>query len=346
VARRARITNVGFDPKAEAPRWLRFLEEVLPDPEVRQYIQRLLGSCLTGVAEDRSLTLLVGTGHNGKGAMIEAIAYIMGDYSHAVSQRFVARRYSDPVPPHELAMLPGRRFVYGAELKKEMPMDVEMIKSLTGGDTMQACHKYQSPFNFKPKCKIVVSANHRPPIQDQTASIWDRLRIVKFPNQFERGQNRDNQLPSKLRYEGSGILNWMLAGAMEWQQHGLGSAVMIDLETEDERRSQDPLDDFFTDVAVILKEGKVSVGDLYSAYQDWADKEGFKRPWTKSKFSRMLQDRPGIEQKRTASKRMWLGIALRDERGNPRKQDMPSQQVIDRLVNDHMPPPEDDGDSY
>lgn len=322
------ITNVAFEQGADAPRWKRFLEEVIPDTETREYLQRLFGSCLTGIAKDRNLSLFVGTGHNGKGVMIETIAWVLGEYAHAVTQRFIARRSTDPVPPHELAQLPGKRFVYGAELKPDITMDVEMIKSLTGGDTIQACHKYQAPFSFKPKCKIVVSANHRPPIKDQTASIWDRLRIVKFPNQFERGKNRDNTLPEKLKQEGPGILNWMVEGALSWQEKGLGSAIAIELETEDERQEQDPLNDFFRDVVMLQEGASVGVIDVYEAYKDWADKEGYKRPWTKSKLSRTLKERPGVTQKRTASKRMWSGIAMRDERGLPRVQDMPSQEGL------------------
>lgn len=311
------LTGAGYDPAAEAPRWQRFLGEVLPDPEVRQLLQRWAGSCLTGVAKDRVLMLATGTGHNGKGVLIETLAHVLGDYAHAVSQRFVARRSNDPIPPHELALLRGKRLVFGAELKPDVPMDVELLKGLTGGDTIQACHKYQTPFSFRPKCKIFVSSNHRPPIHDQTASIWDRLRIIRFPNEFKRGVNRDERLLETLKGEGSGILRWMLEGALAWQRDGLGSALSIDLETDDERRAQDPLDDFFREVAVLHEEGRVTNADLYEAYKRWAEEEGIKKPWSRQGLGRALAQRPGIKQKRTAMDRIWVGLALRDGRSGP-----------------------------
>jgi len=39
---------VTFDPSADAPTWIRFIERVLPDDDVRSFMQRATGYSLTG----------------------------------------------------------------------------------------------------------------------------------------------------------------------------------------------------------------------------------------------------------------------------------------------------------
>jgi len=57
---------VAFDQDVECPVWLAFLKKVLPDPDVREYIQRLVGYTLVGTAVMQCLAFLYGKGRNGK----------------------------------------------------------------------------------------------------------------------------------------------------------------------------------------------------------------------------------------------------------------------------------------
>lgn len=322
------IADVEHDPTAEAPRWFQFLEEVLPDPEVRELIQRWAGSCLTGIARDRVVMLWTGSGANGKGVLAETLAHVLGTYATAVSQRFFQRKAGDPVPMHELAQLPGKRLMFGAELKPSIPLDVELLKGLSGSDTMLACHKYQAPFQFRPQCKPIVSANHRPKVDDQTTSIWDRLKIVDFPNQFERGKNRDEGLDLKLRSEAPGILRWMLEGCAQWQRDGIGSALSVDIATNDERQAQDPLDEFFATIAARVDDARIESRELFDAFSDWAQREKWNNLWSRNKFGRALTER-GFKKRSNGRAREWTGIALRDSDGRVRRQDLRNQAPID-----------------
>jgi putative DNA primase/helicase len=295
---------------------------------VRELMQRWAGSCLTGIARDRIVLLMTGSGHNGKGVLAETLAHVLGTYSHAVSQRFFQRRAGEQIPPHELAQLPGKRLIFGAELKPSLQFDVELVKGLTGGDTLLACHKYQAPFTFSPQCKPIVSANHRPKIEDQTASIWDRLRIIDFPNSFERGKNRDPELKNKLAEVASGILKWMVDGCAAWKRDGIGSALTVDLATDDERRAQDPLEPFFDGPAMCDPDARIESKELYDAFFNWTESEHWKKPWSRTRFGRALTER-GFRQWRNGKSRGWIGIALRGDDGLARPTDRYNQQPID-----------------
>jgi putative DNA primase/helicase len=51
-----------FDVTAEAPRFYKFLKQVLADEELIRFVQRFLGYSLTGSTEERALAVLYGVG--------------------------------------------------------------------------------------------------------------------------------------------------------------------------------------------------------------------------------------------------------------------------------------------
>ena len=319
------ITRAGLEREPRGERWDRFLEEVQPDPEVRGLIQRWAGSCLTGIARDRIIMFWTGNGANGKGRLAEALAWVLGDYAAAVPQKFFQGRDTGALTT--LARLPGKRMIYGSELNEKQAFDVELLKRLSGGDTTTACQKYEVEFDFRPTLKAVVYANGRPPINDQTSSIWDRLRIVDFPTKFVTGENRDEALEDKLRADAARIFAWMLEGCAEWRQIGIGSAASVDEETREERRSQDPFAEFW-ERFVFAPDTKMSTADIYAEFRSWAQAQNWKKIPGINKISGACKAKD-LKPWRTGSARGYYGIAMRDSNGDPRMQDRINQPEID-----------------
>lgn len=76
--------------------WDTFLARVLPDAEVRGFLQRLAGLALLGRVVEHVLTG-TGTGANGKGVFTRALEHALGDYaSTAESDLFMAREGHTP----------------------------------------------------------------------------------------------------------------------------------------------------------------------------------------------------------------------------------------------------------
>ena len=73
-------SSVAFDAEAKAPRWHQAMKEWFPDKETRRYVKRLAGAALIGEQRDHLLVIHYGDGGNGKGTLVRAIAYTMGDY--------------------------------------------------------------------------------------------------------------------------------------------------------------------------------------------------------------------------------------------------------------------------
>ena len=57
---------VTYDEDAGAPGWTAFLEAILPDPDVRSFVQRLAGLALVGRQIEHILPICLGGGANGR----------------------------------------------------------------------------------------------------------------------------------------------------------------------------------------------------------------------------------------------------------------------------------------
>ena len=76
VSKRCRVA---FDAGATCARFDQYMAEIQPDEELRRFLQRLVGYCLTGLATEQKFAFLHGSGANGKSVFVELIAWILGD---------------------------------------------------------------------------------------------------------------------------------------------------------------------------------------------------------------------------------------------------------------------------
>ena len=63
------VLSVSHDPKATCLAWEKFLERVLPDPNLRRYVQAATGYSLTGSVSEQCLFFLY-----GKGQMVSPVS--------------------------------------------------------------------------------------------------------------------------------------------------------------------------------------------------------------------------------------------------------------------------------
>ncbi|HRI39812.1 MAG TPA: hypothetical protein PLO50_14750, partial [Nitrospira sp.] len=75
-----KLTNVTFDPSAECPTFMAFLARIMPDPELRHFLQVWLGYCLTGNTSEQVIVICYGSGANGKSTLLDVIRFILGEY--------------------------------------------------------------------------------------------------------------------------------------------------------------------------------------------------------------------------------------------------------------------------
>lgn len=306
-----KLAPVAFDPKARAPKWDAFIAEILPDAEVRGFVQRFAGYVLTGVIRERVLFMLIGEGRNGKSVLVKVLVRLLGDYATyaAPDVLMVSDHHRHPT---ELADLAGRRFAALSEVRAGRTFDEATLKRLTGNEPIKARFMGHDFFAFDMQAKLAMAANHRPHVRDDTDSIWDRLREVPFTVRIPE-EREDKALFDKLCAELPGILNWCVEGCRAWRDRGLGDAAAVQQATSAYREAEDPLADFFAEAVVFEPGARLSRKELREAYERHAREAGQRFLVGPHAFAKGVRDR-GAEESKMGGVRLWIGVRLREER--------------------------------
>jgi len=305
-----KLAPVTFDEDATRPIFDEFLKAVLPDEELREFIQCFAGHSLSGDTREQCLAFLYGTGANGKSTLLDPLKRLLGDYGTTLpfaSLLLDNRRQGGAASP-DIASLPGVRMVLASEPDVGVRFSEALLKSMTGGDTISARKLHKDFFEFKPEAKLWLAGNHKPNIKGNDEGIWRRIRIVPFQQTFKE-DDRDPELPGKLWEERAGILNWMLEGCLKWQREGLPIPEAVTEATQEYRTENDPIGEFFEDCVVVDNSANVRSADLYQRYTQYSEDNGLS-PVSQKAFAQILKER-GFQSEKVGVK-FWRGLRLVD----------------------------------
>lgn len=300
------MAPVTYDPKATCPTWESFLKEIMAgDMAMVEYLQRVLGYALTGDTSERCLFVLYGpTGANGKSTLLETWRALLGDYARQTETKTLMQSEGERVR-NDLARLQGARFVTAVESKQGHRWDAEVVKQLTGNDTITARYLFKEHFEYRPQYKIFLATNHKPTATGTDNAFMERVRIIPFNVRFEPHQ-RDKQLGGKLRAELSGILNWAIKGCLQWQAQGLGEPPAVQEACAEYHRESDPVQRFLDECC--NREGTVMSAELYEVYKRWAKAEG-EFALSQKKFTQQLKA-GGYTSRGTSKGTQWTGLSV------------------------------------
>lgn len=276
----SKIANVEYHPEERCERWEQFLDEVMQgDKDKIHYLQKLFGTCLTGDVRLEKMWFLFGsTTRNGKSTMIERIADVLGDYSKTIRPETLAIKNNPDsrTASPDVAKLAGTRLCVCSEIPKRMPLDVGLLKTLTGRDTIVARFLHQDEFQFVPKFKMICNTNFLPVVSDNTIFKSDRVQVVSFDRHFEESE-QDKTLKDKLSTKEalSGILNWMIEGWIAFCREGLEVPEAIKKSTTDYEASSDKLQNFINECLAEAEGKNISVKETYSRYEKWCSENGY-----------------------------------------------------------------------
>lgn len=313
-----RLAGAAYDPDAQAPTWLRFLDDVTGgDKALQTYLQCMVGYMMTGSTREQCIFFLYGDGSNGKSTFLEVLAELMGSYAmNAQSETITARRQSDS-PRADIARLKGARLVTISECPADVWLDEAIVKQLTGGDVVTARYLYGREFEFRPEFKLIMATNHKPRIRGTDSGIWRRIRLVPFTQRIP-DDKQDLQLPEKLRAELPGILNWALEGLRQWlaasaggKRRGMPRCPAVDTATAEYRGEQDRLKQFLEDCTEPAPGYTIQAGILYQVYRRWCEENGERYPLTGNKFGREIAK--ALQRTKTRTNFAYQDVRLTDE---------------------------------
>ncbi len=305
-----RLSPVNYDPTAKSEVWASFLQRNVPDPENRSFLQRVTGYALTGDTSEEKLFFIHGPTRTGKSTYSEAIKTTMGDYARTANFDTFIKRKFERNASEDIARLVGSRFVTSIEVDEGKSLAEQLIKTITGGDTITARALYESSFEFKPSFKLFLVANNRPKVKIEEEATWNRIIQIPFCERLSKNEI-DKEVKRKLidpEISGSAILAWAVKGCLEWQKIGLQVPDAVQRYTDEYKDEMNPLKEFFEDCCLFEPDGMTLKANLRKCYIDWcvSTKE---KPIGRKQFPKILESL-GIQEHRTGSKRFWKGIRL------------------------------------
>ena len=185
------------------------------------------------------------------------------------------------------------------------------MKDLTGGDVLVARLMRQDFFEFEPVHKLWLFGNHRPTIHGTDEGIWRRMKLIPFTAVISPQERIPmNILVATLKAEASGILNWAIAGLIDYRKYGLGSPQIIQEATDEYKKDSNSIGRFIDDCCVLGSSHSCLAKDLYKSFIKWSQDNG-ELIISQKKFHAKLRDAGYISVIGTANKTFWRNIGIK-----------------------------------
>lgn len=184
-----------------------FLEQVLPNRGVRDYVLKKMSECLNGDIPNTHFLMFIGdSGANGKSQLLNLMKLAMGDFGEKVEVTLLTRKRNNANEANsEKIKLMYKRFAFLSEPEDGEKINIGLLKELTGSEEVVARGLYQEAVSFVMEAKLFLACNELPEIKGEDTALWRRIRVIDFPSRFvddPKDANEykiDRTLPSRMR---------------------------------------------------------------------------------------------------------------------------------------------------
>jgi putative DNA primase/helicase len=280
----SRSTGVDWDPNADVAPFLKFVDDIMSnDPDMTEYLLRVLGYSMLGTNREQKFWMWVGTGQNGKGVLARVAASALGDYAATPPDTLYMRtKYgtaSSDKPRPELLKLQGARFTYMSEPQGGQ-FNEEMLKAHSGNDFIEARTLYAKTFKtFQPTHKIVFLTNNPPRTEDVGPSMQRRVRLIWFEQDYRDPARDDKGLEERLKEPANlqGALLLMAGAASDYLAMGLPEPQKVTNWSRAYIEENDPISAFVVEMCVNDPDALESSGQMFKAFDGWCDRAGVEK---------------------------------------------------------------------
>lgn len=275
-----------YDPEATAPRFMQYLDEVLPDKSAQRVLAEFMGYVFVknSTLKLEKALLLYGAGANGKSVMFEIIRALLGDNnlcSYSLSSLTNESGYYR-------ADIGDKLLNYASEINGNL--EAARFKALVSGEPIEARKPYGQPFSLEDYARLCFNTNELPRDVEHTLAYFRRFLIIPF-NVTIPEEKQDKLLAQKIiASELPGVFNWVLSGLQRvLEQRRFTSCDLADRELETFRKQSDTVQLFMEEQG--YRPHPVDVKPLKSMYQDYrsyCSEDGYK-PVSKKVMSKRLE---------------------------------------------------------
>lgn len=251
--------------------FLEWLGQVLGrDAEMERHLWEVLGYLLMTGNPLQKIFLLYGEGGNGKGTLLRVIRAMLGreNYSSVSMHQLVDDRFATSGLYGKIANISG-------DLSSRFLADPQILKEITGGDSISASRKFGQSFEFVPYAVPIFASNEFFRTSDNSAGWRRRWEVVEFNQRVDGGGAFDEQV---LLDDIPGIFNLAMDGLRRLMTRGRFAPPDAARDATD--RLHDAADPFRLwlddDEHVFLEPGDTApCADVYRKYAGWCRRNGY-----------------------------------------------------------------------
>lgn len=168
-----------------------FWKKIFPDPDLYEYFQDLMASCLKGGNRRKIFPIFTGNHDGGKSLTVKFICKafgVDGGFAFVFPREFLQTKSikaSSGSARPELYQAKGKRVTFLPELSEKEELDVGILKSISGGDANWVRTLYHGKGEIiEPKYVTFLQCNKPPRIPGHDEATWTRVRLIDFESTF------------------------------------------------------------------------------------------------------------------------------------------------------------------
>lgn len=277
-----------YEPKAEAPMFQKYLNEVLPDIERQNLLAEYIGSIFIKNGSKRikveKALFLYGSGANGKSVFYEIINALLGIENVSI---YTLQSLTDD-KGYQRTMIGNKLVNYCSDISSKM--EAGMFKQLVSGEPVEARLPYGKPIELRQYAKLIFNSNDLPKDVEQTNAYFRRFMIIPFDVTIPE-EKQDKNLHSKIiENELAGVFNWVLNGLNRLlNQNGFSYCKASDEALNQYKLESDSVQQFIIESNYIPSaEMYILVKELYPEYRVFCIEDGM-NPVKKTNFIKRLE---------------------------------------------------------
>jgi putative DNA primase/helicase len=230
---------VYYDPKAECPRWEKFISEIFPE-DSKHIAWEIISLLMVPIKNKAaSAIMLKGPKNSGKSTFQNGILAFIGEGNYcALAPQNFGERFANGMLKNVLVNVVGD--VPPVQLSVTA---IAAIKQLIGNDLISGETKFGASYHFRPYARNLFSCNEMPTCASDDA-FFDRFLIVPFNNVFSKDPIKEAELNTILRSteELSGVLNKALEALPKIVKEGIKPTESMKAEHRKVVEENDPLE--------------------------------------------------------------------------------------------------------
>ncbi len=300
----------------------KFINQIMcNNKENVEYLQKILGYCITGNIKAQAFFIFWGEGSNGKSLLLKLLSKLLKEAYKPIAKKIIVNLNKEC--GSELIDIKNSRLITFSETKKDEKLNDDLIKSITGYDTITARALYKEPISFTLISKLILCTNFKPEFDGNDKALIRRVNFIPFSASFVDKPTKENEflidrdLEEKLTTKYlNHFFTFCLEGAIKYY---LDKKFECPINIEEKQNKylleQNSSKSWFLERVEQNTNKCIRRSDTYKNYEQYCDENGIK-PIGKSYFFENISKLIGEPIKKkyeNISQYIYIGYNIKDD---------------------------------